>query len=185
MRCSNNHSFFRRDENTRLCNTATASLLLPYLFHQHTRRNHRHVVTRRCLVIAHTRHSGNLIVRPCTVTCFRIIFYHLDADQNLPPEGLRFAAHLQPQLRNLYHLAVSSIFIRNHATKLKNGVESPSLQGLTTNLRKLISAPRKEESSSNFVILNFIIFINFTIFIRLTLSYFYHWLLLNILSLIL
>jgi hypothetical protein len=47
-------SFFRRDENTRLCNTATALLLLPYLLHQHTRRNHRHVVTRHCLVIAHS-----------------------------------------------------------------------------------------------------------------------------------
>jgi hypothetical protein len=70
MRCSNNHhSFFRRDENTRLCNTATASLLLSYLLHQHTRRNHRHVVTCRLLVLL-TRssirricgHSGNLIV---------------------------------------------------------------------------------------------------------------------------
>jgi hypothetical protein len=48
------HSFFRRDENTRLCNTATASLLLPYLLRQHTRRNHRHVVTCRCLIIAHS-----------------------------------------------------------------------------------------------------------------------------------
>jgi hypothetical protein len=44
VHCSICHSFFRRDENTRLCNTATASLLLPYFLHQHktqprTRRN--------------------------------------------------------------------------------------------------------------------------------------------------
>jgi hypothetical protein len=51
VHCSTYHSFFRRDENTRLCSTATASLLLPHLLHQHMRRNHRHV-TRRCSVIA-------------------------------------------------------------------------------------------------------------------------------------
>jgi hypothetical protein len=54
MRCSNNHhSFFRRDENTRLCNNhrfATTTLFA----HQYTRRNHRHVVTRLCLVTAHS-----------------------------------------------------------------------------------------------------------------------------------
>jgi hypothetical protein len=40
--------------NTHLCNTATVSLLLPYLLHQYTRRNHRHVVTCRCLVTVHS-----------------------------------------------------------------------------------------------------------------------------------
>jgi hypothetical protein len=47
VHCSTYHSFFCRDESTRLCNTTTASLLLPYLLAQHKMRNHRHVVTRR------------------------------------------------------------------------------------------------------------------------------------------
>jgi hypothetical protein len=51
MHCSN---------NTCLCNTATASLLLPYLLHQ---CNHRHIITCRYSMWHICRHSGNLIVR--------------------------------------------------------------------------------------------------------------------------
>jgi hypothetical protein len=60
LRCSNK-SFSHRDENTHLCNTATASLLLPYLLHQPTRSNHRHIITRRCLVIAHSQLDATYI----------------------------------------------------------------------------------------------------------------------------
>jgi hypothetical protein len=46
VHCLTYRSFFCSDE-THTC------VILPYLLHQHTRRNHRHVVTHRCLVIAH------------------------------------------------------------------------------------------------------------------------------------
>jgi hypothetical protein len=54
VHCLTYHSFFCQNKNACLCNTATALLLLPYLLYQHTRRNHRHVVTRRCPVSAHS-----------------------------------------------------------------------------------------------------------------------------------
>jgi hypothetical protein len=56
-----------------------------------------------------------------------------------------------------------------------NDIDSRSLQGLTTCLRNLIFAPRKEEPSLYFVILTSLLF-NFTIFIYFNISMllFYH-----------
>jgi amino acid transporter len=52
MRCSNYPSLiFSLGRKHTL---TLPSLLLPYLLHQHTRCNHRHVITRCCLVIAHS-----------------------------------------------------------------------------------------------------------------------------------
>lgn len=43
------HSFFRQDENTRLCNSSNVSLLLSYLIHQT-----QDATTRRYLIITHS-----------------------------------------------------------------------------------------------------------------------------------